>query len=100
MCVCICIYTYIYIHLYIFIYVCVCVYVCNIAYIKPHTHVARYYLVIDLRLDIKNDCDGFQQKFQHAEYFTCDPLITRPILIQFSNVFHHLSQDFISNDSP
>ena len=27
--------------------------------------------------------------FQHAEHFTCDPLISQSIVIQFSNGFHH-----------
>ena len=36
-------------------------------------------------------CNDFQQKFQHAEYFTCDPLISQPIFIRFSNDFHCFS---------
>ena len=43
---------------------------------KPHTHVSHNLLVIDLRLDVRKGCDGLQQKFQHAEYFTCNPLTT------------------------
>ena len=43
-------------------------------------------------MDIQNECDGLQQKFQHAECFTCDPLITQP---GFSNSFHCDSQQFI-----
>ena len=39
--------------------------------VKPLTDVA---LAIDLRLDVQNDCDGLQQKFQYAEYFTCNSL--------------------------
>ena len=46
-------------------------------------------LVTELRLDIRIACDGLQQKFQHAEYFTCDHLISQPIFIWFSNGFHH-----------
>ena len=34
-----------------------------------------------LQLDVQIACDGLQQKFQHAEYFTCDPLISQPIFI-------------------
>ena len=34
-----------------------------------------------------NDCVGLQQLFQHAEYFTCDPLINQPIFIGFSLLF-------------
>ena len=50
----------------------------------PCTDVAGGLLAIDLRID----CDGLQQKFQHAEYFTCDPLISQPeILIRFSKGF-------------
>ena len=36
---------------------------------------------IDLQLDVQIACDGLQQKFQHAGYFTCNPWITRPIFI-------------------
>ena len=46
-------------------------------FIKPRTHVACNLLAIDLRLDILNNYDGSQQRFQHAEYFTCDPTITQ-----------------------
>ena len=48
-------------------------------------------LAMDLRLDVRNDRDGLHCKFQHAEYFTCDPLITRPIFIRFSGSFHQSS---------
>ena len=37
--------------------------------------------IIDLRLDVRIACDGLQQKFQHAEYFTCHPLISQPNFI-------------------
>ena len=37
--------------------------------LKPLTDVARNLLAIELRLDVRNDCDGLQQKFQHAKYF-------------------------------
>ena len=66
-------------------------------YIKPCTDVAINLLAIDCRLDVPIACDCLQQKFQYAEYFTCDPLITQPILIQskrFSLLFlrfHKLS---------
>ena len=57
--------------------------------LTPCTDVASHLLAIDLRLDVRIACDGLQQKFQHAEYFTCDPSISQPILIQFSRSFHH-----------
>ena len=66
--------------------------------LKPHTHVAHNLLVIDLQLDVQNDCDGLQQKFQHAEYFTCDPLITLPFAFRFSNDFHCYSQNVIAHN--
>ena len=34
-------------------------------------------------MDVQNDCDGLQQKFQHAGYFTSNPLITQPIFTRF-----------------
>ena len=34
------------------------------------TDVANNLLAIDLRLDVQIACDGLQQRFQHAEYFT------------------------------
>ena len=37
--------------------------------LKPCTDVARNLLVIDLHLNVRIACNGFQQKFQHAEYF-------------------------------
>ena len=64
-------------------------------YVKPCTDVASKLPAIDLRLDVQIGCDGLLQKFQHAEYFTCDPLITQPILIRFSNGFHFYSQNYI-----
>ena len=60
--------------------------------LKPCTDVASNLLAIDLRLNVRIACDGLQQKFQHAEYFTCDPLITQPILSQFSNGFQLFSK--------
>ena len=51
--------------------------------------VASNLLVIDLRLDVRIACDSLKQKFQHAEYSTCDPLIFQPVLILFSCKFHH-----------
>ena len=59
---------------------------------KLRTHVACNSYAIDLRLDVRNGCDGFQ----HAEYFTCGPLITQPIFIRFSNGFHRFSLHSIS----
>ena len=50
--------------------------------INPCTDVASHLLAIDLRLDVQIARDGLQQTFQHAEYFTCDSLITQPIFIQ------------------
>ena len=35
--------------------------------------------VIYLRLDFRMACDGLQQKFQHAEYVMCNPLISHSI---------------------
>ena len=67
-----------------------------LGHFKPLTDVARTLFAVDLRLDVQNDCDGLQQKFQHAEYFTCDSLITQPMIIGFSNVFDYYSQEFIS----
>ena len=64
--------------------------------LKPMTDIARDLLAIDLRLDVRNYCNGLQQKFQHAEYFTCDSLITQPTVIGFSNGFHYYSQEFIT----
>ena len=54
------------------------------------THVARNLLAIQLRLDIRIAWDDFQQKFQHAEYFTCDPLITQPTVSQLNSDFQNL----------
>ena len=34
--------------------------------------------------DIQIAWDGLQQRFQHAEYFTCDTFISQPIPIRFS----------------
>ena len=51
------------------------------AVLEPCTDVASNLIAID---------------FQHAEYFTCDPLISQSIIIRFSNGFHCFSQDFIS----
>ena len=42
---------------------------------EPCTDVASNLLAIDLQLAVQIACDGLQQKFQNAEYFTCDPLI-------------------------
>ena len=45
---------------------------------------------------VKIVCDGLEQKFQHARYFTCDPLIFQPIFIRFPNDIHCYSQNLIS----
>ena len=58
-------------------------------FLKPCTDVASNFVVIDLGLDVRIACDDLQQKFQHAEYFTCDPLNTRPLISEF----HELSGD-------
>ena len=55
------------------------------------TDIASNLLAIELQLDVRFACNGLQQKFQHAEYFTCDPLISQPIFIPSSNGFHHYS---------
>ena len=56
---------------------------------KPCTDVASSLLAIELQLDVRIACNGLQQKFQHAEYFACHPLIPHPIFIRSSNGFHH-----------
>ena len=50
-------------------------------FLKPCREVASNLLAIDLRLNIRIACEGLQQKFQHAEYFSCDPSISQPLLI-------------------
>ena len=47
---------------------------------QPLTDIARNLLAIDFQLNVRNDCDGLKQKFQHAEYLTCDSFSTQPIL--------------------
>ena len=64
---------------------------------KPCTEVASNLLSVDLRLDVRIACDGLQQKFQHAEYFACSPLISQPIFIRFSLLFSKFNK--LSNDS-
>ena len=54
-------------------------------HIKARTHVACNLLAIDMQLEIRNGCDGLQHNFQHAEYFTCNPLITQPVFIRYPN---------------
>ena len=49
--------------------------------LKPHTDVALNVPVIDVRLDVRIVCYGLQQKFQHAEYFTSNSLISHSISI-------------------
>ena len=41
-------------------------------------------------------CNDMQQMFQLTEYLTSDPLISRSMLIRFSNCSHIYSQNFIS----
>ena len=53
----------------------------SLLHVKSCTDVASNLLVVELRLDVQIACDNLQQKFQHAEYFTCDPVITWPISI-------------------
>ena len=57
-------------------------------HLEPRAHVASNFIAIHLRLDVRNGCDGLQQKLQYAEYSTCNPLITQPIFIRLSNRFH------------
>ena len=64
--------------------------------VKPCTHDASDLLAIHLQLDVRIACDGLQQKCQHAERFTCDPLIAQTIFVRFSNGVHHSSQNFMS----
>ena len=39
---------------------------------KPCTDMASNLIVIGLQNDVRITCDCLQQKFQHAEYFTCN----------------------------
>ena len=50
------------------------------------SYAARNLPAIESQLDVRIACEGLQQKFQHAEHFTCDSLIS--ILIQFPYGFH------------
>ena len=56
--------------------------------LKPCTDVASNLLVIDLQVDVRMACDGLQQKFQHAGFFTCEFLISQSIFSRFSNDLH------------
>ena len=56
---------------------------------KPWADFAHNLLAIDLGLDVQNYCHGLQQKLQHAECFTCHPLITYVF-----RQFHCYFQDF------
>ena len=47
----------------------------QILYLKPCTDLVSNLLAIDWRL-VRIACDGLQQKFQHAEYFMYNPLIS------------------------
>ena len=55
--------------------------------IKPRTYVAHNLLAVDLQLHVQITWDDLHQKFQHAQYFTGDPLIHQPIVICFHTVF-------------
>ena len=61
--------------------------VSSMSVFKLCTEVASILPVIDLGLDIRIACDGLQQKFQHVEYFTCDPLKSQLMFLQFQMVF-------------
>ena len=64
--------------------------------LKPQTHIVRNLHASELRLDVQIAYGDLQYLFQHAEYFTCNPLITLPIVIGLSNGFHIYSQIFMS----
>ena len=49
--------------------------------IKPCTDLASNLLAIDWRLVVQIACDGLRQNFQHAEYFTCTPLISQTVFV-------------------
>ena len=49
----------------------------------------------DLQMDVQMACNDLQQKLQHAEYFTCDPLISQPVH-QILNGFHCYSHNIIA----
>ena len=57
--------------------------------LKPLTDVTSNLLAIDFQLDIQIACNGLQQKFQHAEYFTLIFTKFSPL----SSEFHDLSID-------
>ena len=66
-----------------------CPFIFCVMSLKPRAHVSCNLLAIDLRLDVRNDCDGLEQKFQHAEYFTSDPLIIfKRFSLLFSMIVH------------
>ena len=59
--------------------------------LKPCIEVASDLVEIGLPLDVRIACDGLQQKFQHAEYFTANiHLIFKQFSLLFSE-FHKLS---------
>ena len=67
-------------------------------HITPLTDIAHNLLAIDLQLDIRNNCEGLQQKFQHAEYFTYDYSANfYQIFKRFSLLFSRVHK--LSNDS-
>ena len=59
----------------------------SLSSIKPCTDLASNLLAIELRLDVQIACDGLQQKFQHAEYFTCVPSYLSQFSSNFQTVF-------------
>ena len=53
----------------------------RLCFLKPHKDVASSFLANELRLEFRIACDGLQQKFHHAEYSTCDLLISQSMSI-------------------
>ena len=85
-----------YVHVWTLLSECFCTVPLLVRPLKPCTDVASSLLVVDVRLDVRIACDGLQHRFQHAEYSTCDPLITQPLFIRLSNGFHCYSPNFMS----
>ena len=52
----------------------------------PRSHVARNSSAIDLDWTFEMTVNGSQQRFQHTDYFTCNPSITQPIFNRFQTV--------------
>ena len=53
---------------------------CSYLMSKPVTYVASNLLANDSQLDVRIAFNDLQQKIKQVEYFTCDPLITQPIV--------------------